>query len=153
MAGPVETTSEKVVPNGTYSASRIRLYGIPFLSSRCLVGTADQRIDVGCVPSPIFEDWKAALIYGYSYQGHVYSLPEPVIMLVDEKTVRQANEAGYAGSYRMWDADKLDRTAQMLLTNDTFEELLLKKNIGESRQPVAYHAMMAMSHRGGKLMD
>jgi hypothetical protein len=155
MAGPVEVTHEKVNPTSQYRASSISLYGVPFLGSDCLVGLGYNSGEVGvtCTTYPLFGRWLAALIYGYSYQGHVYNLPEPVIMLVDDFTAAAANDAGYNNMYTRWIADKLDRTAQLLLTNDTFEELLLKRNIGESRQPVSYNAAMAMSHRGGKLMD
>ena len=155
MTGPVEVTTEKVVPRGDYRASRISLYGVPFTLSECTVGVGADTIGVGCVPSPRTGPWQACLIYGYSYQGHVYSLPEPVIMLVNttNEIPAPANEAGYGAGYYRWEADKLDRTAQFMLTNDTFEELLLRKNIGESRQPMSYHAAATISHRGGKLMD
>lgn len=153
MAAPVEVTTEKVAPTGHYRASRIALYGIPFALADCLVGTATRIVGVGFVATPVFGPWRPALIYGYSYQGHVYSLPEPVIMLVDAGTAAPADEAGYDQRYMRWEADKLDKTAQLMLTNDTFEELLLKKNMGETRQPMSYHAAMAISHRGGKLMD
>ena len=59
----------------------------------------------------------------------------------------------YGENYKVWYADKLDKTAQVTFINDTFEELILKKNIGDARQPTAYHAMLQMSHRGGKLME
>jgi hypothetical protein len=155
MAGPVEVTHEKVEPTRLYRASSISLYGVPFSGSDCLVGLGSNsgEVCVTCSANPAFGQWLAALIYGYSYQGHVYSLPEPVIMLVDDSTKAVANDAGYGNLYTRWTADKLDRTAQLLLTNDTFEELLLKRSIGESRQPMSYHAAMAISHRGGKLMD
>lgn len=153
MAGPVEVAIGKVVPTSFYRASRIALYGTPFALADCLVGAGSATVGVGFVSTPVFGPWRPALIYGYSYQGHVYSLPEPVIMLVDARTAAPANEAGYDPRYMRWEADKLDKTAQLMLTNDTFEELLLKKNIGESRQPMSYHAAMAISHRGGKLMD
>jgi hypothetical protein len=153
MAAPVEVTIGKVAPTAVYRASRIALFGIPFAVADCLVGTGYTNVGVGFVATPTFGPWRPALIYGYTYQGHVYSLPEPVIMLVDRATATPANEAGYGQGYMRWEADKLDRTAQLMLTNDTFEELILRKNIGETRQPMSYHAAMAISHRGGKLMD
>jgi hypothetical protein len=155
MAGPVEVTQDKVEPTGLYRASSISLYGVPFSGSDCLVGLGANsgEVCVTCSANPVFGPWLAALIYGYSYQGHVYSLPEPVIMLVDDSTSNPANDAGYDNLYTRWTADKLDRTAQLMLTNDTFEELILRKNIGESRQPMSYHAAHTISHRGGKLMD
>lgn len=154
MAGPIEVTTDRLAPTDVYSASRIFLYGVPFENgAECTVGPSGVKIGLGCSAEP-FQPWQMALIYGYAYQGHVYSLPEPVIMLVNMDPNSEAGgEGGFGSDYTRWEADKLDRSAQLVLTNDTFEELLLKKNVGESRQPVSYHAAMTMSHRGGKLMD
>lgn len=158
MAGPVEVTRDKVIPRNIYRASSITLYGIELAAAECFIGLSDLKVGIGLAATPVTPApkplWEPALIYGYSYQGHVYNLPEPIIILVNTDTGLDADEAGYAGPpYRKWEADKLEKTAQLMVTNDTFEELILKKNIGETRQPMSYHAAMAISHRGGKLMD
>ncbi len=152
MAGPVEVTSKKVKPVTTYRASRITLYGVPFRVAECTVGTGGQSVGLACGTIPSSSGWIAALIYGYAYQGHVYSLSEPTVMLV-QGAGNPADDAGYGSDYLKWEADKLDRTAQLLVSNDTFEELILKKSMGETRQPISYNAAMMVSHRGGKLMD
>lgn len=153
MAGPVEVTSKKIKPAEIYRASKLRLYGVRLRTAECTVGSEGQVVGIGCSVSPKPGDWIPALIYGYAYQGHVYSLPEPVIMIVDKNTEYDADDSGYSDGYKMWEADKLDRTARLELANDTFEELILKKNLGDSRQPVSYHAAMTISHRGGKLIE
>lgn len=155
MSDPLEVTQGKVVPSSNYQASLITLYGVPFNTARVVVGSGAGGVDVACVPRPSTNPYKPALIYGFSYQGHIYNLPEPVITLVDIATERAARAAGYAqgSGYLQWTADKLDRTAQFQITNDTFEELILRKNVSESRQPISYHAASMISHRGGKLMD
>jgi hypothetical protein len=163
MAGPVEVTTKKVTPSGIYSAAGISLFGVPFDNSPVVVdspvflGSGTVGIGIGCLITPLGRNnWLPALIFGYSYQGHFYNLPEPVVMIVYSPQwppEPAGGQGGYGPGYYVWHADKLDRTARVTFTNDTFEELILKSNIGESRQPIAYHAAMAMSHRGGKLMD
>jgi hypothetical protein len=163
MAGPVEVTQFKVNPKKFYRPSSITLYGIELAAVECFIGLSDLKVGIGLAATPVGSPpkplWEPALIYGYSYQGHVYNLPEPVIILVNKNSGKLADEAGYYNGppyippYMQWEADKLEKTAQLMVTNDTFEELILKKNIGETRQPMSYHAAMVISHRGGKLMD
>ena len=154
MAGPVEVTANKVRPSGTYSASGISLYGVPFALSPVSIGSGGvANVLLGCSVSPLLGDYIPALIFGFAYQGHFYNLPEPVVMIVFSPSGPLVPAAEYGPGYYVWQADKLDKTAQITFINDTFEELILKKNNGDARQPTAYHAMMVTSHRGGKLME
>ena len=153
MAGPVEVTSRKVRPRRIYSSSEIALYGVQFCHSPVSIGNNVANVRLSCRVAPTLGNHIPALIFAFSYQGHFYSLPEPVVMIVYSPPGPLEPATEYAAGYYVWYADKLDKTAQISFINDTFEELILKKNTGDARQPTAYHAMLQMSHRGGKLME
>jgi hypothetical protein len=170
MSDPVEVTPQRSLPERQYSASRITLYGVPltyleFPVVRPALAAARQQIHVasylqivvppiGPILVPDFQK-QVALIYGYAYQGHCYSFPEPVVLLVNIDTQQPALGCGYdpALGYQMWSAEKLDTTVQIQVTQDFFEELVLRRNLGTAKQPVSYHSAAMVSHRGGKLME
>lgn len=170
MSDPVEVTTQRTLPEHRYSPSRITLYGVPLdylefpTPPSSLVAIRWRQIHVASyleiVLPPIgpiqFPDQQkqVALIYGYAYQGHCYSFPEPVVLLVDTQTQQPADGCGYDNlGYRMWSAEKLDTTVQIQFTQDFFEELVLRKNLGIAKQPISYHSATLVAHRGGKLMD
>jgi len=169
MSDPVEVTTGKSLPEQSYSPSRITLYGVPLAvldfplvqpaqAGRRFIHVASYVTiilpNAGPILMPDFTR-QVALIYGYAYQGHCYSLSEPVVLLVDINTQQPAQGCGYtpALGYQMWTAEKLDTTVQIQFTQDFFEELVLRRNLGTAKQPVSYHSAMLVSHRGGKLME
>ena len=145
MSLPVEVTNVPAAPTAQYSSSAIALYGVPLTEFLAV------PIYVNAFAMP--NRFETALIYGYSYQGHCYSMPEPVALVV-EKTKRQPLKGcGYGSDYLMWVVEKLDTTVLIQTTGDTFEELVLRRNLGAAKQPVSYHSAMQMAHRGGKLIE
>ncbi|HZH09738.1 MAG TPA: hypothetical protein VEZ24_05165 [Microvirga sp.] len=146
MSNLVEVTQERPIPDyEAYSPSKIRLYGVPVI-------TLDLKNDsIFC--APITAGKSLALIYGFCYQGHCYSLPEPVIVLVNGEG-DLAQGCGWNPDYYLsWDIDKHDQTIHLQVQSDSFEELILKRNINATKQPVAYSIALQMSHRGGKLTE
>jgi len=146
MTNLVEVTQERPVPSpAAYSPSRITLYGVPVL-------WLDLR-DESIFCNPVSPQRRLALVYGFCYQGHCYSLPEPVIVLVNGEG-QEAQGCGWdPAQYWSWDVDKLDQTIQLQVQSDTFEQLVLNRNINVTKQPVAYSIAFQMSHRGGKLTE
>jgi hypothetical protein len=161
MNDPVEVVDQKVQPtqNARYSPSSIVLYGRSIGSVSAVVGTDNDKVDMltwafRFLPQPII--YNVALIYGFAYQGHCYSLPEPVAFVVPPAN-NPAVGCGYEGAgnfnYQMWTVEKLDKTVQVQMTNDTFEELLLRRTIAGARPPLSYRAAARLAHRGGQLTE
>jgi hypothetical protein len=165
MTDIVEVTTQRALPAGVvssvYSASEIILYGVDLISLSAFGGLVSDPISIsilayGNTVPPIFPSiYSCALVYGYAYQGHCYSLPEPVVVVVEKAKSKPAKGCGFdpALGYKMWTVDKLQKTVLLEATNDTFEETVLKKNIVGSRQPVSYHSAAQIAHRGGKLVE
>jgi hypothetical protein len=165
MSDPVEVVSQKPQPvQGVYySPSSIVLYGVPVFADTFVVGYSNEQIDVltfalaGANPPPV--PYIVALIYGYEYQGHCYSLPEPMHFAVPNAAgiMAPAVGCGYDGAapfnYMMWRVDKLERTVQLHLSNDTFEELVLRRAIAGARPPLSYRSTAILAHRGGQLVE
>lgn len=149
MTDLVEVTQERPVPADlSYSPSRITLYGVPIFALELGVqGT------IVCTPDPPHPERTLALVYGFCYQGHCYSLPEPVIVLVSGPG-DEAKGCGWEDQgYFSWRVDKLDPTIQLQAQGDTFEQLILNRNLNTTKQPVAYSIAHRMAHRGGKLTE
>jgi hypothetical protein len=146
MTNLYEVTEERPIPSkGTYNPSRIMLYGVR------LVRLQLRTDSVVCLP--LNYSRRLALIYGFCYQGHCYSLPEPVIVLVNGPGVDAQGCGWDPNHYRCWEVDKLSHTIQLQAQSDTFEELILNRNLNANKQPVAYSIAHQMSHRGGKLTE
>lgn len=141
-----EVTEERPIPSPvTYNPSRIVLYGVR------LVRLQLEGESVVCLP--LNSARTLALIYGFCYQGHCYSLPEPVIVLVKGPGVAAQGCGWNSAHYKSWEVDKRDPTIQLQAQSDTFEELILNRNLNANKQPVAYSIAHQMSHRGGKLTE
>jgi hypothetical protein len=160
MTDIVEVTTQRAVPASVpspYSASEITLYGVDFIALSAFAGLVSDPVTVSVYAfgSAVPSIYSCALVYGYAYQGHCYSLPEPVVVVVEKAKSKPAAGCGFDPSlgYKMWTVDKLQKTVLLEATNDTFEETVLKKNIVGSRQPVSYHSAYAIAHRGGKLVE
>jgi hypothetical protein len=166
MSDPVEVVSEKAQPPQVFvfSPSSIVLYGIPVVFDTFVVGFSNEQISIFTWPLPGPNNpppipYIPALIYGYQYQGHCYSLPEPTIFVVPNGAQFRgpAVGCGYVGgapfNYQMWMVDKLERTIQVNLTNDTFDELVLRRNIAGARPPLSYRSAALLVHRGGQLVE
>jgi len=80
-------------------------------------------------------------------------LPEPVVLMLRDNDVAAAGFDFDPNFYRMWRVDKLDRTLQMETTADTFEEVVLKRLLTGTKQPISYASRALISHRGGKLSE
>src|SRR5215813_1593092 len=151
MADPVEVVSNRPAPLVPYSASAIRLYGV--LAPGAIVDQLDLSLQ--CCEGPTTTNpgraVQLALVYGHSYQGHCYSLPEPVWVAISaDHQPQPANGCGYdPASFSMWDVDKLERSIKIVTSADTFEELILNASLPGKRSPQSYSAMMTLSHRGG----
>jgi hypothetical protein len=165
MSDPVEVVTEKPQPpqGAFYSPSSIVLYGVPVFADTFVVGYTDEQIDVLTFalagPNPPPFPYVIALIYGYEYQGHCYSLPEPMHFAVPNVAgvMAPAVGCGYDSAppfnYMMWRVEKLERTVQLHITNDTFEELVLRRTIAGARPPLSYRAAHVLGHRGGQLVE
>jgi hypothetical protein len=161
MSDLYEVTDQRPDPQGIgalYSGARITVYGTLSVGSIVDgIGVAVQPVDLAAAqPQPL----DLVLVYGYAYQGHCYSLPEPVFMVIDAArreapgAAANARGCGYlaADGYSMWHVDKLDRTVQIQIAGDFFEQLILPKNLpGGAQQPMSYHGKNVIHHRGGKL--
>jgi hypothetical protein len=172
MSDPVEVVTEKAQPPQPgplgfpiYSASSIVLYGIPIPFFNASVGYSNDKVNILTWPlndpnNPPPIDYHLALIYGYQYQGHCYSLPEPMGLVVpNNQFAGPAVGCGYDSTpggpfgYTMWVVDKLERSVQLQITNDTFEELLLRRSMAGARPPLSYRAARQLAHRSGQLIE
>lgn len=157
MTSPVEVVVARGLPNAEYSPSLLVLYGVQLVSLDTWIGKvlgAPQPLKVGIRPQPDpNRPTRAAIIYAFAYQAHCYHLPEPVILIV-EGVGEDAMGYGFdQQGYRMWKVDKLDRTMQLEPTSDTYEEIVLKRALTGTKQPMSYASRIGVSHRGGKLSD
>ena len=103
----------------------------------------------GGPPNPAF-----ARIYGFSFEGHYYDLPRPVIMLVTgpgvalgapPPTIRETDEAArlweFSGNLVQWNYDKQDMSIRLDLASGTLEDLILARVLAE--RAGAYGAAVA----------
>lgn len=155
MSTPVEVTTSKVIPDSSYSASSIILYGIPLLGLNASTGPNRTPSYVTMLVTAPNQLLQFALIYGYAFQGHCYTLPEPVAVAVDQTGNVPARGCGFepGDGYRMWEVEMTDRTILLQIVNDSFEEVILKRGMAGPKPPLSYHSVMQMAHRGGKLVD
>ena len=144
----------------TYSPSKITLYGLTLSRlEACLGGTQvpSASVIVNVNPSGAKPKWFTALIYAYAYQGHCYHLPEPTLLTLPfEANPEPAKGFGFDepnSNFQMWRVEKLDRTMQLEMTSDTFEEILLKRGLQGAKQPLSYATRASISHRGGRLNE
>ncbi|MGH6931639.1 MAG: hypothetical protein ACREEE_04315 [Dongiaceae bacterium] len=159
MKDPVAVTEQKAIPEvaaAAYQPARVRLYGIGVTTITDGVfghgGAARFHVTIGANPPG---QWEVAAIYGYSHEGHCYSLPKPCLLVVPRPAVA-ADGCGYTGQpvpYSMWIMDKLDRSMMMSVEQGFIEELILQQNIGGPKTPAAYGTRVQLAHRGGKLTD
>ena len=139
-----------------YSPSKIVLYGVYLYQLEATIGGAAEgvaAVSVNVVPTCPGRTFMPALVYAFAYQGHCYNLPEPTLLIVQGKPA-PAEGFGFDNTgYKMWQVEKLDRTMQLEMTNDTFEEIALKRMLQGTKQPLSYASRAAISHRGGKLSE
>lgn len=156
MTLPVEVVAGRAEPSPDlhYSPSEISLYGVPLGALDAWIGR-QARVTVAavCVVTQGEDPFIPALIYAFAYQGHCYNLPEPVILLVEDLGAPAAGFDFDPAQYSMWKVDKLDRTLQLETTADTFEEIILKRALAGTKQPISYASRAQISHRGGKLSE
>src|SRR6185369_3900788 len=104
-------------------------YGRPIFGVRAVMGATSVPVAMS-FNAQGSGSYMPALIFGYAYQGHCYNLPEPVVMIVENKLgfPRAAVGCGYSQAgpapnlnYLMWEVEKDDRTAQLQVTNDSYE--------------------------------
>jgi hypothetical protein len=156
MSDPIEVVSERAVPSATHSPTLLTLYGMPSNTLEGFLhawGPGEMRVSFNVLPTGSLPyPYLTAQIYGYAYQGHCYNFPEPMIFVVPNSGA-PATGFGYGVNYTMWTVEKLDRTLQFQTTNDTFEEIILRRSVGAAKQPIAYHSAVQVAHRGGKLTE
>jgi len=164
MTLPVEVVAGRERPDVSYSPSRVTLFGVPMYMLAANIGSATQTLSTPAtvnvwVQPCSSQDGKvqfySALIYAYAYQGHCYNLPEPTLVLVQGPQVPAVGFGFDTGTtpYCMWQVEKLDRTMQLEMTSDTFEEIILKRGLTGTKQPMSYASRASISHRGGKLSE
>jgi hypothetical protein len=85
---------------------------------------------------------RLARIYGFSFEGHYYDLPRPVIMLVHgdgaavtaPPTIDDTGEAGrdweFADGLRYWEYDKGDFSLRLDVESGPLTEILLDATLG-----------------------
>jgi len=167
MKDPVAVTEQKVIeevtgaaPNAAYQPALVRLYGVPIneiaaesFGHRPAANASPFAVTVAATGRFI-----VAAIYGYSYEGHCYSLPKPCLLVVDGAGAA-AEGCGYNAlttpttNYQMWTADRLDRSMMLCVEQGYIEELILQQSIGGAKTPAAYGTKVQLAHRGGKLND
>lgn len=156
MTLPVEVVVGRSQPNQQirYSPSELTLYGVQLGALTAWIGYQAQPIEarISILPQGNVA-YIAGLIYAFAYQGHCYHLPEPVILMVPDNDVPAQGFDFDPNYYRMWRVDKLDRTLQLETTADTFEEVVLKRALMGTKQPISYASRALLSHRGGKLSE
>ena len=149
MTDLVEVTNERPKAEGEYSPSVIRFYG-----QHCTTYSGRRiKLDIG-VQNPGQHD--LVLVYGYAYQGHCYTLPEPMLLALPRAGRRgPAEGCGFDGrlGYEMWRVDKLEESVMLHFSADTLDQLVLMRNLPGTRQPLSYAGKVQMLHRGGKLTD
>ena len=166
MTLPVEVVVGKDQPSAEYSPSQVTLYGIPLSRVAAYIGKTTQviptAVSVDIIPNCQAVRFYPALISAYAYQSHCYNMPEPAILIV-QGPLTQAVGFGYeqmqgnppvnVTQYYMWKFDKLDRTMLFEMTSDTIEEIVLKRGLAGTKQPLAYASRALLSHRGGRLSE
>jgi hypothetical protein len=165
MTLPIEVVRGREQPDATlsYSPSQITLFGIPLVALDAWIGRQAKLVEaqISIIPqgggglsgAPADPAFIPALIHAFAYQGHCYNLPEPVILLVEDVGNPAMGFDFDPALYVMWKVDKLDRTLQLETTGDTYEEIILKRTLAGSKQPIAYASRAQISHRGGKLSE
>lgn len=156
MTLPVEVVVGRAQPRDRmlYSPSEIALYGVQLGALQALIGTQVRPVEAEVtVITQGDARYVAALIYAFAYQGHCYHLPEPVILMLPENDGPAEGYGFNPAHFRMWRVDKLDRSLQLETTADTFEEIVLKRYLAGTKQPLAYASRAQISHRGGKLSE
>jgi len=165
MSLPMEVVSGREKPGTAYSPSQITLFGVPTHLLTANIGSVNQTLAAPATVNIIVPGCPAqnggrvqfysALVYAYGYQGHCYNLPEPTLLLLQGPLV-PADGFGFDPAntpYFMWKVEKLDRTMQLEMTSDTFEEIVLKRGLIGTKQPLSYASRASISHRGGKLSE
>lgn len=114
------------------------------------------------------KELSSGIMFGYAYEGHTYDFPKPKIMLVPSLPLvdpdypaqpwrRPADDSGYdkkyGEGYRVWLVDKLDHCIEIDLNQGFIEQVVLDANMPGRRAPTAYKAVMALSHRSGRLSE
>jgi hypothetical protein len=102
-----------------------------FLAQQLAAAVAWQQIPPA---NPAF-----ARIYGFSFEGHYYDLPKPVVMMVTgagvpvgapTPTIGQSDEAGrlwdFSTQLFAWNYDKLTVTIRLDIESGTLEQILLE---------------------------
>lgn len=109
-----------------------------------------------------------AVIYAYSYEGHIYRLPRPRIMVVrgcgsefepdsppalDQDTGNEAkpSKGPAVGKLYTWRIGKHQMSISIEVETGTFQSLVLEANTPGNQSQTSYHSHMQMAHRGGRL--
>jgi hypothetical protein len=85
-----------------------------------------------------------ARIYGFSFEGHYYDLPRPVIILVDgpgnpvalpDPSIGQTDEAAHVWDFSSqlfeWNYDKMQMTIRLDLDSGPLQDIVLARALGE----------------------
>lgn len=124
-------------------AQKLTLVATRYTSST----TTDSKLELGC-PA-------VALIYAYGYEGHVYRLPKPRIMIVKGEgkpyAATEGSSGDTTGKLYVWHMSKHEKTVSVGVETGDLQSLVLDANQPGNRSVQSYSAHMQMAHRGGKL--
>ena len=147
-----DTTS--VCDSGLFDAAQVFLFGKRFKSIRYMEGGSADRST---------SERRFARIYAFSFEGHYYKLPRPMVFLVkgkgaepqDEHGAFKASETGieskgfkFASDIHVWEMNRLEATVCMDIEAGRLDELLLAPALaseegGSGRSAAASRSVMA----------
>ena len=119
---------------GANPAGPVAQLGQGFLAGHLNAALANQQVGNAAF----------ARIYGFSFEGHYYDLPRPVLILVDgpgnpvalpDPSIRQTDEAAhvwdFSGQLFEWNYDKMSMTIRLDLDSGTLHDILLARALGD----------------------
>lgn len=150
-----ETTRPR--PNSTDEARRVGWMRVRSDVANLLVLEVEPVARLDVKGNTLMTEPTIALIYAYGYEGHMYRLTKPRIMIVEGEgrpyeSARDSDPSeSLTGKLYMWRMSKHQQTISIEVESGEIEKLVLDANLPGNRSVSAYGAHMQMSHRGGKL--
>ncbi len=105
------------------------------------------------------DDSEMALIQAYVFEGNLYKLPKPKIMVVSggantfDGTDPKESDGRKSIKQKLlyWRVNKLDRAVEITVEDGLIDQLVLEANMPGKRSPNSYAANMQLAHRSGRL--
>lgn len=96
-------------------------------------------------------DARLAVIFAYAFEGHVYRLHKPRIMVTVGDGAPTPSETEGGTPLFAWPLNKETKTVAIDVDAGTVKELVLDPNQPGNQSATTYHSHMQLSHRGGRL--